>query len=351
MSTKQHTVPRMLQKGFTLDRNQRTTWLMRPGRKPEIRNIKTIWKRAGAYSTSETADADGAISGPQAEGKILRTLTQLRQGEGEIQRAEIGALVSHLETRGDHVIDNLLGSRAMNDVVLSVIGEDAEFEKWQKTMKETVVGIGEVTESERIAKELEKEGHAQEQQHEITKRTALSLIQTAKDIVTTTTEERKRGIQEHRGMQPKHIVRAVRAKHLAKDPVVQNRAEQFAQMDWRLRRVPCAILGTSMVFYKVSGRNEYASFVHDRKTIEGVYVPIKTNLVLVGGENGISDRDMRLGAARTSTEGFISSRIPEDRERLEAECGKDVHWFTREQYWRIAERVCQLAGIPVRPEA
>ena len=122
MSTKQHTVPRMLQKGFTLDRNQRTTWLMRPGRKPEIRNIKTIWKRAGAYSTSETADLDGAISGPQGEGKVCRTLTQLRQGGGEIQRAEIGALVSHLETRGDHVIDNLLGSRALNDVVLSVSG-------------------------------------------------------------------------------------------------------------------------------------------------------------------------------------------------------------------------------------
>ena len=350
ISTKQHTVPRMLQKGFTLDRNQRTTWLMRPGRKPEIRNIKTIWKRAGAYSTSETADLDGAISGPQGEGKVCRTLTQLRQGGGEIQRAEIGALVSHLETRGDHVIDNLLGSRALNDVVLSVIGEDAEFEKWQETMKETVLGIDEAAESERIGKELEKGRHVQEHQHEITQRTVLSLIRYVKDIATTTSEERRRGIQEHREMQPKQIVRAVRAKHLAKDPVVQNRAGQFAQMDWHLHRAPCAILGTSMVFYKVRGRNKYSSFVHDRRTIEGVYVPIETNLVLVGGENGVSDRDMRLGAARTSTDGFICSRIPEDRKKLEAECGKDVLWFTQEQYWRIAERVCQLAGIPVRSE-
>ena len=348
MSTKQHTVPRMLQKGFTLDRNQRTTWVMKLGRDPKIRNIKNIWKRAGAYSTSETADADGAISGPQAEGKIRRTLIQLRQGGGEIQRAEIGALISHLETRGDHVIENLMMHTVSNDVVLSVIGEDAEFEKWQETMKDTVLGIDGATESERIARELEERGHVQEQ--EITKRTALSLIRSVKGIATTTTEERKRGIQEHKGMQPRHIVRQVRAKHLVEDPVVQNRAEQFAQMDWRLRQVPCVILGTSMVFYKVRGRNKYTTFVHDRKSIEGVYLPIKTELVLVGGENGVSDREIRLGAARTSTDGFICSRIPEDREKLEAECGKDVHWLTRDQYWRIAERVCELAGIPVRPE-
>ena len=62
-STKQHTVPRMLQKGFTLGRNQRTTWLMRPGRKPEIRNHGMNLAQVQAAATQLGEDLHVALAG------------------------------------------------------------------------------------------------------------------------------------------------------------------------------------------------------------------------------------------------------------------------------------------------
>ena len=96
MSTRQHTVPRLLQKGFTcLDTAKRTWWVTKT--EWSQRNIKGLWAARGAYSTSEDADADGAITKVEGE-EFAKTVEMLRSHRLPAEE-RVGRLIAHLEAR------------------------------------------------------------------------------------------------------------------------------------------------------------------------------------------------------------------------------------------------------------
>ena len=350
MSTKQHTVPRLLQKGFTFPGAVKRTWWVTRAECRE-RNIKGLWAGKGAYSTSEDADADGAIT--KIEGEELAAAVEMLRNHELPARERIGRLIAHLEARQTRRSEELqeLTQRA-GEVVLSRMTTPKALEEWSKTYtppRTSAEDIGGEVRDEALARGIANDNTANR-----VKGVAVAVIQAVlklHEFLLSDGYTRDKLSAGDRTLRWRE--RHVAAKILAQEPVPLARAAQYADFKWGVRQAKGLVLGDTMVFFWRKEQQRYASTLGNSTGLKGIYLPVAHDAVLIGRKRKLDPelnwRQIQEGSAMTTREGFICRELTANCNRLRQQIGIMRHELSREDWWTIAEMACKRLGIDYGP--
>ena len=351
MSTKQHTVPRLLQKGFTFPGPVKRTWWVTRAEYKE-RNIEGLWANRGAYSTSEDADADGAITKIESE-EFAATVEMLRNHELPA-RERIGRLIAHLEARQTRRSEELQElTQRSTEVVLSRMTTPKALEEWSKTYTPpgtSVEDIGGEVRDEALARGIANDNTANR-----VKGIAISVVQAVLELHEFLISDGYTRDQLSAGDRSlKWRERHVAAKILAQEPVPLARAAQYADLKWIVRQAKDLVLGDTMVFFWRKEQQRYASTLGNSAGLKGIYLPVAHDAVLIGRKRKLDPelnwRQIQEGSAMTTREGFICRELTANCNRLRQQIGIMRHELSREDWWAIAEMACKRLGIDYGPE-
>lgn len=349
MSTKQHTVPRLLQRGFTFPETERTWWVTKAERME--RNIRTLWASRGAYSTSEDADADGAITKTESE-EFAATVEMLRNHKLPA-REKIGRLIAHLEARQTRRSEELqeLTLRS-GEVVLSRMTTPKALEEWSKTYTPPGTSeedIGREVRDEALARGI-LNNNTENRVEKIAVKVVKSVLEFHKFLISDsyTRDQLSAGDRSLRWRE-----RHVAANILAQEPVPLARAAQYADFKWGVRQAKGLVLGDTMVFFWREEQQRYASTLGNSVGLKGIYLPVAHDTVLIGKKRKIDPelnwRQIQESSAMTTREGFICREFTANCNRLRQQIGIMRHELSREDWWAIAEMVCKRLGIDYGP--
>ena len=351
VSTKQHTVPRLLQKGFTFPEAVKRTWWVTKAECVE-RNIRGLWADRGAYSTSEDADADGAIT--KTEGEEFAATVEMLRNHKLPAREQIGRLIAHLEvrqTRRSEEAQEL--TRRTGEVVFSRMTTPKALEEWSKTYTPpgtSVEDIGGEVRDEALARRIANNNTANRVES-----VAVSVVRTVLELHKfLISDGYTRDQLSAGGRSLRWHERHVAAKILAQEPVPLAKADQYADFKWGVRQAKGLVLGDTMVFYWRKEQQRYASILGNSAGLKGIYLPVAHDTVLIGKKRKLDPelnwRQIQEGSAMTTREGFICRELTANCNRLRQQIGIMRHELSREDWWAIAEMVCERLGIDYGPE-
>lgn len=364
MMSKQHVVPRLLQRGFRLNPEVARVWWITRDLCVE-RNIEKLWNLRSAYSNSMTVDADKAIS--DAEQQVKETVHALRGGKSPCSRRmreDIGRLVAHLEARQlrlmEEVRDRLMWS---SEVVFSKMQTPEAVMAWAQGYTPPNRSPEEIGEA--VMRRAFDVGTASPNTHERIRRRAVeearTLLEMQEGIRTGRISQadlasvwRDAPTEKHWALKVQEARRAMAAVY-AREPIPKNRAAQYAWWRWSVVEGEGFVLGDTMVFNKLEGEGNFASHLMNSAGHEGLYLPIAHDKVLVGrtarGKPFLPPEAIRQGAVCTTREGFIANRPPREMEALRRVIGRNRFELDREDCWRLGEFLCDEMRIEYEGQA
>ena len=315
------------------------------------RNIRTLWAGRGAYSTSEDADADGAITKTERE-ELAATVEMLRNHKLPA-REIIGRLIAHLEARQTRRSEELQElTRRSVEVVLSRMTTPKALEEWSKTYtppETSVEDIGRAIRDEALTRGIANSNTANRIEG-VAVSVAQTVLKLHEFLISDgyTRDQLSAGDRSLRWRE-----RHVAAKILAQEPVPLARAAQYADFKWGVRQAKGLVLGDTMVFFWREEQQRYASTLGNSAGLKGIYLPVAHDTVLIGKKRKIDPelnwRQIQEGSAMTTREGFICRELTANCNRLRQQIGIMRHELSREDWWAIAEMVCKRLGIDYGP--
>ena len=354
----QHYVPLILQRGFLVEGTRKTTLLISSVEREGIqRNIEKLWtgrRSQRPYSTQADADADGAFTKVENE-ELQHTVQDLRR-KGRVRledRPRVGRLIGHLLMRGKPNLENMDHlAEATGPVLYSVLHEKDKRDEWGRSQNLAEVDQNSVATAAARAFDEREGGN---------RNTEVLIAGFARSMVHTIVEmnrEVRAGRYEKeeaklKGERPSSVRRNVMASPFAKEPVPEDRSEQFATWTWRVLNCKDMILSDSMVFFAWSSRNRTQRFTTRITVSEGVhscYLPLTSRQVLMGSPviraKPLTWNQIREGVASTGYEYFIAAKKPPETDKLIAQIGRYRHEISFHAWQRLARDICARLSVP-----
>lgn len=340
---RQHFIPRFLQNGFAshVTGDDFFTWVYRKGGKPFNTNTINIGVEGYFYSQDDDTQVDDEITA--AESRFTTLVNNLRN-EGEtakLESDEIAELMAHFEIRTRHLRQSFSNAAEYGlREILKVIEDPVIFGNYvRKRLKE------------RIVKEYRKLNYPENYLQLF-----LISIQPQMDIALSNSLVDVPGMTKgFRIAIPNMLKEASKSGHidgLRNTIAPQVKIDMYRHMKFSIERTHSTIpLGDSIVLFQLEGDRLFKPISEKGDPLQAVYLPLSTNLVLVGqiSNTTLDLSQLPKAIAQCSLEYFISSTNSNDNETLQACIGESAYLISESQMDAIVLGI--VDEININPQA
>jgi Protein of unknown function (DUF4238) len=340
---RQHFIPRFLQNGFAshVTGDDFFTWVYRKGGKPFNTNTINIGVEGYFYSQDDDTQVDDEITAAEIGFTIL--VNNLRN-EGEtakLESDEIAELIAHFEIRTRHLRQSFLNATEYGlREIIKIMEDPLIFGNYVKSGVE-----------ERIVKEYRKLNYPE-------KYLDLFLIgiqpqmeiELSKNLATIPLMA-----EQFLAKLPNMLKETSKSGHidgLRNTIAPQVKIEMYRDMNFSIEQTSSDIpLGDSIVLFQLEGDESFKPISERGDLIQAVYLPLSSNLVLVGQPSNKTPDLSQLpkAIAQCSLEYFISSTKSDDNETLQAYIGESADLISRNKVDDILLKI--VDQMTVEPQA
>ena len=335
---RQHFIPRFIQKGFSsrVTKSGTFTWVFRRGVPPFNTNIVNVGEEGQFYTYNSDVEADVLIT--RAESEFSDLLHSIRGGvASSLSDLRLPQMIAHLEVRTRHLRKSLesLGNSVVSDLLAFVSDEEA-FASWIKDAFRR--------NSPKLREMLVKEFSG------VPSNLLEPAVQLAMSLGPSFVDQRKpylsKLVAEFRSALPGMTTQATKSGHieaLKQGIAPEAKAERYSSLIYAIipntERDPL-ILGDSIVLFQVDGAKPYKPYLEAKDKLVAVYLPIDSDQVLVGTQQGRATfpADLRREIARCSLEHFIAPENTEANQALQGSIGSAATLLTEEESKALVER-------------
>jgi Protein of unknown function (DUF4238) len=334
---RQHYIPRFLQNGFAshVSGDEIYTWVYRKEAKPFNANIMKVGVEGYFYSQDGDNQVDDEITEAERSrfsvlGKTLRNSA----GDVTVDSVEIAELIAHLEARTRHFRQTILNtSEYLYGMMFKFLDDRRAFgnylrrrlpvlmkHQFNKELKSQYPKIP----AELLETLLIETQPLIEQQIE-------SDLESLLDNLSITTEQIKTVLLPI-------LKDANKAGHIK---ALKKSIEPLEKIRWYQNLQFCVLpspsmnipLGDSVLVFQVEGERQFKPFTEKDDRIEAIYLPLSSNLVLVGTKMGITPDISRLpmSIAQCSLEYFISDSQNVINDNLHNHIGEKACFLLEDQ--------------------
>jgi Protein of unknown function (DUF4238) len=309
---RQHFIPQFIQSGFAshVSGDEVYTWVYRKEAKPFNTNIINVGVEGYFYSQEGDNQVDDEIT--EAERSRFAVLVNtLRNSTGDVtvDPIEIAELIAHFEVRTRNFRQTILNtSEYLYGMIFKFLDDRRAFESYLRKRLPVL-----------IERQFSKEFKSQYQNissrsleiffagiQPLIEQKIESDLASLLDNLTTITEQIKTQLLPI-------IKDAFKAGHIK---ALQKSIAPLEKISWYQNLQFCVLtslstnipLGDSVLVFQVEGKRQFKPFTEKDDRIEAIYLPLSSNLVLVGTKMGIipDTSTLPMAIVQCSLEYFIS---------------------------------------------
>ncbi|PSB57884.1 DUF4238 domain-containing protein [Chamaesiphon polymorphus] len=340
---RQHFIPRFLQNGFAshVTGDKFCTWVYRKGVEPFNANTTKTGVEGYFYSQDDDPQVDDEITA--AESRFTSLVNNLRN-EGETAKLEsdkIAELIAHFEIRTRHLRQSFSNAAEYGlREVLKIIEDPLVFGNYVKRGLE-----------ERVVKEYRKLNYPEN----YLKLFLIGIQPQMDSALSKSLDDIPWMTEQFRADLPNMLKEASKSGHidgLRNSIAPQVKIDMYRNMKFSIERTFSDIpLGDSIVLFQLEGDESFKPISEKGDPIQAVYLPLSSNLVLVGQlSNKTPDlSQLPKAIAQCSLEYFISSTKSDGNETLQAYIGESAHLISKNKMDAILLEI--IDDMKINPQA
>lgn len=340
---RQHFIPRFLQQGFTsrVTNKGEFTWVFRHDTSPFETNTKNIGVESQFYTNDGDEQADILITEAENEFSIL--IDHLRAGtKSYLSDPKLPQLIAHLEIRTRHLRKNFLNS---TDLIISnlldFMSDEENFSEWLKRKLRNDPSLL----RQACAESIGEQGLPKELFEPMLKlATFMGPI-----LIDQQKSEFSRLATTLRPMLQKQLEQSVKSGHiraLKQSVIPKLRVKFYEDLTYSIlsHTTEPLFLGDSIVLFHVDKPRSYKSVLEADDILKAVYLPIDSEKVLVGTQQGFTAThfDLRKEIARCSLEYFIATENSRSNQQLQESINTNAALFSQTELSVMIEEALQL---------
>ncbi|WP_017314601.1 DUF4238 domain-containing protein [Mastigocladopsis repens] len=318
-----HILPRFLLKGFASrsKREQVFTWQYRKEEKPFEINIINVSVVKHFYGSEGEANADPEITKLEVKYSVLIDGLRQRSHQGEVvevNESRIADFIAHLVIRTKHLRESLYEST--DNLLLEFHKCFSNF----NNIKKVILNKLKLEKPNTLLQLLLSKGPNFLDERELELKTIFESL-----ILIINNELPK-------------VVRETHNQALAENPAPEIRANIYRELQWFVYKsnIPL-ILGDTGCLFEISGSRRFKSFHDKEDKIKNVFLPIASNLLLIGTNSEISQINLKAineAIAKCSREFFVCSEYSVDINNLLPLIGKESELMKQSELEQIISK-------------
>lgn len=303
---RQHFIPCFLQNGFAshINGEQIFTWVYRKGQSPFNSNIVKVGVEGYFYSQEGDNQVDDIIT--KAENSFDTLIQALRNNKEEeiIDSKKIAEMITHFEIRTRNIRESFTNTNSyIHEATVRILNDKYIFESYldklipQLIQEQARKALRQYKLPESSLKNIIDHLNSNIEMMRKVASDAFPSIVSQMDVNLLTTL--------------KNISKAAHIKALRQDISPQAKIEKYQKLQFSLLpstsiNIP---LGDSVIVFQVDGGREFKLFCMADDSLQAIYMPLSSSLVLVGNvaNNTLNLSQLPMIIAQCSLEHFISN--------------------------------------------